>query len=883
MPIDGPKTAALLLPVRGFKKLCREWFSTPAAGPLATPRTAEPGPGGFTLTQSGGNLAINSLGELALVAQGSPSWGGMGFYGTAAIPRKAGTVLLFDLKPNTGNTIVGFRTNQALDTSFRHALYVTSAPVFNAMTPTQITLDPAVVADARLQFAIVLRAAAGAFWFYKRASAASWTFLRYDETGNEANLYLALSNYDGTHTVDNLEVVEALWNPLPLASDTFNRANSANLGATDGAGTAEANGGGGLAWSQVSGTMQISSNRLMLSGAAGASPAYSLSVVDAGASDVYCRASVNVVAGENTTSVVLRYVDNNNFWAVNFATGALTIVEVTGGVATTRATGSAITAGVRDVEAIAEGLRIVARVDGANKLVYDQAAGATGQTATQHGFRLAGATAYCDNFVVFHRRHAIRTKTRGRNLSARAGLAIAAPYDTQDLTFVNVVNAGSVSGPREWWSDAHNYRIRQTGYLKRIKLYVYSGAISSLKLRIWRQRASGYYEWNHVATSDELVSLVTGGQVNTITLPTPLAVQEGDSYSVRIDCGNANRLSVRVNRTFPTQVYYTDSPPADGATLFTWRYQNIFGGQAFTATAGSANFTCTGHTLATGDPVALVTTGLLPRTTPQIFPGSTYYARSVDANTLRFYTSAANANSDTSPITANASQAGASGTHQVAEQQNALQVECDFDPPQVVCIGDSLTSGSITHSSFSTLGTIPNTAYSLADAYPYKLGQLTGLSYQNLGIAGQTSTQIQARFATDVVALKPASVVILCGTNDVSQGATLATYLANVKAMLESCRDNAIVPIVVTIPPSTAQNNTLGQTRDSFNAALKTLAAAYADCVLVECGAALGQYRAGGDPGNLWDLQAAYNSGDGTHLNAAGYQVLAQLIASAVS
>jgi hypothetical protein len=61
---------------------------------------------------------------------------------------------------------------------------------------------------------------------------------------------------------------------------------------------------------------------------------------------------------------------------------------------------------------------------------------------------------------------------------------------------------------------------------------------------------------------------------------------------------------------------------------------------------------------------------------------------------------------------------------------------------RVVFMGDSITDG-----------------WNLATGFP-------GKPYVNRGIGGQTTAQMLVRFYPDVIALKPAAVVIFAGTND---------------------------------------------------------------------------------------------------------------------
>jgi lysophospholipase L1-like esterase len=78
--------------------------------------------------------------------------------------------------------------------------------------------------------------------------------------------------------------------------------------------------------------------------------------------------------------------------------------------------------------------------------------------------------------------------------------------------------------------------------------------------------------------------------------------------------------------------------------------------------------------------------------------------------------------------------------------------------------------------------------------------------YVGRGVSGQTSGQMLLRFHQDVVALRPAVVVILAGTNDVAGNSGPETddqILANIEAMTEIARAHGIRVVVCSIPPAT--------------------------------------------------------------------------------
>ena len=103
------------------------------------------------------------------------------------------------------------------------------------------------------------------------------------------------------------------------------------------------------------------------------------------------------------------------------------------------------------------------------------------------------------------------------------------------------------------------------------------------------------------------------------------------------------------------------------------------------------------------------------------------------------------------------------------------------DPKRVVFIGDSITDN-----------------WRLAESFP-------GLPYVNRGIAGQTTSQMVVRMFPDVIALKPAAVVILAGTNDISRatGASTAEMVEfNLMAMTQLAQANGIKVVLGSILPT---------------------------------------------------------------------------------
>lgn len=113
--------------------------------------------------------------------------------------------------------------------------------------------------------------------------------------------------------------------------------------------------------------------------------------------------------------------------------------------------------------------------------------------------------------------------------------------------------------------------------------------------------------------------------------------------------------------------------------------------------------------------------------------------------------------------------------------ENKTLREQPAEPGRVVFMGDSITE-----------------LWTLADSFP-------GRPYVNRGISGQTTSQMVVRMFPDVIALKPAAVVILAGTNDISRATGAVTRQMvqdNIQAMAQLATANGIKPILCSILPT---------------------------------------------------------------------------------
>ncbi len=170
---------------------------------------------------------------------------------------------------------------------------------------------------------------------------------------------------------------------------------------------------------------------------------------------------------------------------------------------------------------------------------------------------------------------------------------------------------------------------------------------------------------------------------------------------------------------------------------------------------------------------------------------------------------------------------------------------------------------------------------SITDAWAASFpAMFPGKPYVGRGISGQTTPQMLVRFHQDVVALQPAVVVILAGTNDIA-GNTGASSLAmiedNLEAMTEVARQHGIRVVLSSVLPVFDYPWKRGlepaPTIMALNAWIKRYAESVGETYL-DYHTAMADARGG--------LPAAL-SADGVHPNEAGYRVMAPLADAAIT
>jgi lysophospholipase L1-like esterase len=363
-------------------------------------------------------------------------------------------------------------------------------------------------------------------------------------------------------------------------------------------------------------------------------------------------------------------------------------------------------------------------------------------------------------------------------LSANSTLGWAAGYQ--------VINSGStnLSTNQNFYliNNAHNSRIRQTGTVTQIQIYLNSlpGSLTAFYFDVWRKNGA---TWDSVAHVN-IYSLLTSG-INTITLPRSVNVNVGDYTGLSYTCSSAP--SNFLNSTASTGgAYYKTSAPT--WTAHDWTADNVL---------------------------------------------TTY-----------------------------------------------VPIFVYMQSPVISFIGDSHVSGYPYNSSYIEQSMLDSTSAS----YPYKVGAALGITYQNLGLAGETTTTINSNFKYVLTDANPRYGSIDAGINDVGSAFPISTTIGNIKKMLDSAVLHNIVPLVHMILPWNSSGTSGGRKIDSINYQIDSMVtASYPTARIIDCRTTIGQFRVGGDPGNLWDINPVYGYGDGLHFNGAGNAVIANKVVDAIS
>jgi lysophospholipase L1-like esterase len=191
----------------------------------------------------------------------------------------------------------------------------------------------------------------------------------------------------------------------------------------------------------------------------------------------------------------------------------------------------------------------------------------------------------------------------------------------------------------------------------------------------------------------------------------------------------------------------------------------------------------------------------------------------------------------------------------------------------IVAMGDSTTAG--TPGFTSPRESPPRGSGDVTSQYAYWLMKARpDWTVINQGINGQRSDQIHARFEEDVIAKRPAVVVIIAGVNDVYQGRDAAHVETELAAMYRRAREAGIRVVAGSIIPYDTATADQNARMHEINDWIRKAYAADPAMRFVDTRAAVAI-------GHSLDLLAS--TPDGLHPDAAGYRKMAEVIAPAIA
>jgi lysophospholipase L1-like esterase len=171
---------------------------------------------------------------------------------------------------------------------------------------------------------------------------------------------------------------------------------------------------------------------------------------------------------------------------------------------------------------------------------------------------------------------------------------------------------------------------------------------------------------------------------------------------------------------------------------------------------------------------------------------------------------------------------------------------------------------------------------SITDAWGRQYGTFfAGKSYVNRGISGQTTPQMLVRFRPDVIDLKPSTVVILAGTNDIAGNTgpeTLKQIEGYLQSMAELAKANGIKVVLASVMPvcDYIQQQTTKRPPDKIKQLNAWISAYCEKNGLVY----LDYFTAMVDDKGFFKKELTY---DGLHPNNEGYKVMEPLAQEAIA
>lgn len=230
-----------------IKWILRDDFLDTLAAGSVNGTLATPGPGTRTVVDTNGKLSVGS--NALNFATGGSVAGNPGIWYPPTV-RTPGTLLfLKSILPTTSSVYFGFDSNTSGTTAADFMSFSTTT--INEIRANGSFVIGVSLTPGNIYYFLIAIRASGSFYFIKGLPEYSlWTLIFPSFSMATTPIYPS-TMAGGAITVFNpnsIRIPKQFWLPVPLASDSFNRANNASSGITDGAGHAEANGGAGLTW-----------------------------------------------------------------------------------------------------------------------------------------------------------------------------------------------------------------------------------------------------------------------------------------------------------------------------------------------------------------------------------------------------------------------------------------------------------------------------------------------------------------------------------------------------------------------------------------------------------------------------------------------------------
>ena len=234
--------------------LLRDLYTTDRAAGAVNGTAAEPTGQTRTVTDTNSKLTITN-GKLAF-ATGGVGDGNPGLWYSQET-RVLGKVLIFQVNETGGGLFAGFYAAQS--GAAQDGVRFVAAATLQARDNVN-SISVGVFAAATDYTVAVIYRAAGFYLFIKGGLFTTWTLLWYSATG-AANLFPGGSAFGTTSVwvMDDIRIPQPIYIPLPLAFDSFTRANGA-LGSTETL-SADARTIAAIAWAFTTGIWTVATNK----------------------------------------------------------------------------------------------------------------------------------------------------------------------------------------------------------------------------------------------------------------------------------------------------------------------------------------------------------------------------------------------------------------------------------------------------------------------------------------------------------------------------------------------------------------------------------------------------------------------------------------------